>query len=222
MERHLIKEHIMYKKITHTIVEEHFAHPMAVNIAAGHKMGRHSLTEIMPTDQFKAFVDNYFIDLEGKLVEFANAAFDDSKDFQSALANAMDFEALGDTMAKYYDVEFKERFNQQIGNQIMQLMYYWRNTIRKFDNTDTLNRIKQVPVYFSQLLFTYNNFYDRDIVRSLFEDFFNEFLTLGAAKFAKNKVNETAALDRIAVAGSRLSNYLANGILQQQPELFTA
>lgn len=210
----------MYKKITHTIVEEHFAHPMAVNIASGHKLGRHSLAEIMPKDQFKAFVDNYFIDLEGKLVEFANAAFDPSMDFQSALANAMDFEALGDTMAKYYDVEFKERFNQHMGNQIMQLMYSWRNNVRKFDNTDTLNRIKQGPVFFSQLLFQYNNFWDRDITRTLFEDFFNEFLTLGAAKLAKNKVNETASLDRIAVAGSKLSNYLANGLIQQQPELF--
>jgi hypothetical protein len=212
----------MYKKITHTIVEEHFAHPMGVNIAAGHKLGRHSLTEIMPKDQFKAFVDNYFIDLEGKLVAFADAAFDSSKDFQSALANAMDFEALGDTMAKYYDVEFKERFNQQIGNQIMQLMYYWRNISRKFDNTDTISRIKQSPVFFAQLLFQYNNLWDRDIVRSLFEEFFNEFLTLGDAKLAKNKVNETASLDRIAVAGSKLSNYLANGLVQQQPELFIA
>jgi len=212
----------MYKKITHTIVEEHFAHPMGVNIAAGHRLGRHSLTEIMPKEQFKAFVDNYFIDLEGKLVEFANAAFDESKDFQAALANAMDFETLGDTMAKYYDIEFRERFNQQLSNQIMQLMYYWRNIIRKFDNTDTIARIKQGPVNFSTLMNQYNNYWDRDIIRTLYEEFFAEFLTLGDAKLAKNKVNETASLDRIAVAGSKLSNYLANGLIQQQPELFTA
>lgn len=212
----------MYKKITHTIVEEHFAHPMAVNIASEHKMGRHSLTEIMPKDQFKSFVDNYFIDLEGKLVAFADATFDESKDFQSAITNVMDYEALGDMMGKYYDVEFKERFNQQLGNQIMQLLYYWRNTIRKFDNTETAARFKQNPWAMSMLMNQYNNFWDRDIVRSLFEDFFNEMLTLGAAKLAKNKANETASLDRLAAAGSKLSNYVANGVIQQHPELFTA
>jgi hypothetical protein len=211
----------MYKKITHTIVEEHFEHPMAVNIAAGHKMGRHSLAAVMPRDQFKAFVDNYFIDFEGKLVQFANAAFDPSMDFQTALANVMEFEVLGDTMAQYYDVEFKERFNQQMGNQIMQLMYYWRNLVRKQDNTDTLIRAKAGPGYFSQLLFQYNNAYDRDVVRAMLEDFFGEFITLGNAKFAKNAPNETAALDRIAAAGAKLSNYLANGVVQQFPELFT-
>jgi hypothetical protein len=211
----------MYKKITHTIVEEHFEHPMAVNIAAGHKMGRHSLAEIMPKDQFKAFVDNYFIDFEGKLVQFADAAFDPSMDFQTALANVMEYEGLGDAMAQYYDVEFKERFNQQMGNQIMSLMYYWRNQIRKQDNTDTLSRFKQRPGYFSQLLNQYNNVYDRDVARAMLEDFFGEFITLGNAKFAKNAPNETAALDRIAAAGAKLSNYLANGLVQQFPELFT-
>jgi hypothetical protein len=211
----------MYKKITHTIVEEHFEHPMAVNIAAGHKMGRHSLAAVMPKDQFKAFVDNYFIDFEGKLVQFADTAFDPSMDFQTALADVMEFEGLGDTMAQYYDVEFKERFNQQMGNQIMSLMYYWRNLVRKQDNTDTLIRSKQGPGYFSQLLFQYNNVYDRDVARAMLEDFFGEFITLGNAKFAKNAPNETAALDRIAAAGAKLSNYLANGLVQQFPELFT-
>jgi hypothetical protein len=211
----------MYKKITHTIVEEHFEHPMAVNIAAGHKMGRHSLAAVMPKDQFKAFVDNYFIDFEGKLVQFADTAFDPSMDFQTALADVMEFEGLGDTMAQYYDVEFKERFNQQMGNQIMSLMYYWRNLVRKQDNTDTLIRSKAGPGYFSQLLFQYNNVYDRDVARAMLEDFFGEFITLGNAKFAKNAPNETAALDRIAAAGAKLSNYLANGLVQQFPELFT-
>jgi hypothetical protein len=211
----------MYKKITHTIVEEHFEHPMAVNIAAGHKMGRHSLAEIMPRDQFKAFVDNYFIDLEGKLVQFADASFDGSKDFQTALANVMDHEMLGDGMAKYYDVEFKERFNQQLTNQIMQLMYYWRNQVRKFDNTDNLNRLQAGPANFSLLLNQYNNVYDRAIMKSMLDDFFMEFVALGNAKFAKNAPNETAALDRIAAAGAKLSNYLANGLVQQFPELFT-
>ena len=41
----------MYKKITHTIVEEHFDHPMGVGIAANvglPKVGRHSLADVMP------------------------------------------------------------------------------------------------------------------------------------------------------------------------------
>lgn len=215
----------MYKKITHTIVEEHFDHPMGVGIAANvgkPKFARSSLAEIMPSGQFKAFVDNYFMEMEDKIVAFANATFDESLDFQSAIANVMDYETLGNTLGKYYDIEFQERLNQNIGNALMQLLYYWRNSIRKFDNKDTLSRIKQQAWAMGQVLSQYNNFWDRDILRALLDDFFGEFVNLGNAKLAKNKANETAALDRVAAAGTKLANYVANGVIQQFPESFTA
>ena len=215
----------MYKKITHTIVEEHFDHPMGVGIAANvgkPKFARSSLAEIMPAGQFKAFVDNYFMEMEDKIVAFANATFDESLDFQSAIANVMDYETLGNTLGKYYDIEFQERLNQNIGNALMQLLYYWRNSIRKFDNKDTLSRIKQQSWAMGQVLSQYNNFWDRDILRALLDDFFGEFVNLGNAKLAKNKANETAALDRVAAAGTKLANYVANGVIQQFPESFTA
>jgi predicted Zn-dependent protease with MMP-like domain len=215
----------MYKKITHTIVEEHFDHPMGVGIAANvgkPKFARSTLAEIMPSGQFKSFVDNYCMELEDKLVNLANATFDQTLDFQAAIANAMDYEVLGNTLGKYYDVEFQERFNQQIGNLIMQFLFYWRNSIRKFDNKATADRIKQNAWALSQVANQYNNYWDRDILRLLVDDFSNELINLGNAKLAKNKANETAALDRLATNGSKLSNYLANGVLQQFPELFTA
>jgi hypothetical protein len=215
----------MYKKITHTIVEEHFDHPMGVGIAANvglPKLGRHSLADVMPSGQFKNYVDNYFMETEDKLVEFANATFDENLDFQSAIANAMNYESLGNMLGKYYDIEFQERFNQNVGNAIMQLLYYWRNSIRKLDNKETVIRLKNQAWGMSQIMNQYNNYWDRDILRALLDDFFGEFINLGNAKLAKNKANETAALDRISAAGSKLSNYLANGVIQQRPELFTA
>jgi predicted Zn-dependent protease with MMP-like domain len=215
----------MYKKITHTIVEEHFDHPMGVGIAANvgkPKFARSSLAEIMPAGQFKSFVDNYFMELEDKMVEFANATFDESLDFQTAISNVMDYETLGNMLGKYYDAEFQERFNQQIGNIIMTLMFYWRNSIRKFDNKETTTRLRNNTFGTSATMNQYNNFWDRDITRTLLDDFFGEFMTLGNAKLTKNKANETASLDRIAANGSKLSNYLANGVIQQFPELFTA
>lgn len=215
----------MYKKITHTIVEEHFDHPMGVGIAANvgkPKFARSTLADIMPSGQFKSFVDNYFMELEDKMVEFANATFDESLDFQTAIVNVMDYETLGNMLGKYYDAEFQERFNQQIGNIIMTLLFYWRNSIRKFDNKETTTRLRNNTFGTSATMNQYNNFWDRDITRILLDDFFGEFMTLGNAKLTKNKANETASLDRIAANGSKLSNYLANGVLQQFPELFTA
>jgi len=214
----------MYKKITHTIVEEHFDHPMGVGIAANvglPKLGRHTIAEVMSSGQFKTYVDNYFMETEDKLVEFANATFDENLDFQSAIANAMNYESLGNTLGKYYDVEFQERFNQNMGIWIMQLLYYWRNSIRKLDNKETLARLKTQAWAMSQIMNQYNNYWDRDILRALLDDFLGEFVNLGNAKLAKNKANETASLDRIAAAGSKLSNYLANGVIQQHPELFS-
>jgi hypothetical protein len=215
----------MYKKITHTIVEEHFDHPMGVGIAANvglPKLGRHTVAEVMSSGQFKTYVDNYFMETEDKLVEFANATFDENLDFQSAIANAMNYESLGNTLGKYYDIEFQERFNQNMGISIMQLLYYWRNSIRKLDNKETMARIKNQSWAISQIMNQYNNYWDRDILRTLLDDFLGEFVNLGNAKLAKNKANETAALDRIAAAGSKLSNYVANGVIQQHPELFSA
>ena len=216
----------MYKKITHTIVEEHFAHPMGVGIAAnvktGRPLGRSQLAEIMSTAQLKSFVDNYFIETEDKLVELCNATFDESLDFQAAIANAMDYEALFNMVGKYYDIELQERLNQNLGIGIMQLLYYWRNSLRKFDNKETLTRLKNQSWAMGIVMNQYNNFWDRDISRNLLEEFFGEFINLGNAKLAKNKATETAALDKIAAAGSKLANYISNGLLQAHPELFTA
>jgi hypothetical protein len=175
----------------------------------------------MSSGQFKTYVDNYFMETEDKLVEFANATFDESLDFQSAIANAMNYESLGNTLGKYYDIEFQERFNQNMGISIMQLLYYWRNSIRKLDNKETMTRIKNQAWAISQMMNQYNNYWDRDILRTLLDDFLGEFVNLGNAKLAKNKANETAALDRIAAAGSKLSNYVANGVIQQHSELFS-
>jgi hypothetical protein len=215
----------MYKKITHTIVEEHFGHPMGVDIANGvapHRMVPPTLANIMPADEFKTYVEDYYLDLERKMINLADASFNSSLNFQTAIGDAMDFETLGNTLGNYYDVEFKERFNQALGNTIMQLVYIWRNQDRRIDNADALNRMVQANWGFSMLLNQYNNKWDKDIVRTLIDNWTNALLDIGTAKYEKNTAAEVAAKERFVSASSALSAYTAAGLINQFPTLFTA
>lgn len=225
MAHNLIGEIIMYKKITHTIVEEHFGHPMGVDIANGmspHRLAPSTLANIMPADEFKTYVEDFYLDLERKMLNLADASFNSSLNFQTAIGDAMDFETLGNTLGNYYDTEFKERFNQALGNTIMQLIYIWRNQVRHIDNADSLNRIVQANWGYSMLLNQYNNKWDKDIVRTLIDNWTNALLDLGNAKYEKNTADEVAAKEKFASASSALSAYMSAGLISQFPTLFTA
>jgi hypothetical protein len=214
----------MYKRITHTIVEEHFDHPIGVEIANGmvkHRLAQPTMANIMPADEFKAYVEDFYLDLERKMLNLVDASFNPSLNFQTAIGDAMDFEALGNTLGNYYDVEFKERFNQALGNTIMQLVYIWRNQVRRIDNTDALSRFEQGTWGYSMLLNQYNNKWDKDIIRTLLDNWANALLDLGNAKYEKNSTAEVTAKEKFASAGSALSAYVSAGLINQFPSLFT-
>lgn len=218
----------MYKKVTHTIVEEHFGHPMAVDIATHHnaisknKKRVPAMADIMPESQFRSFIDNYFIENEGKLIKLADASFDPSLDFQTAIGNAMNVDALTDLLSKYYDIEFRERLSNHLHNIVMSIMYIWRNQSRGFDNTELTDRLYNVAKYLPLLLNQYNNNWNSNALEPVFKNLITELIKLGTAKKTKNTAGVVAAKDAIASNSAELANLIASGVVKQHPNFFTA
>jgi len=220
----------MYKKVTHTIVEEHFAHPVGVDIATHlsnsdtpkYKKRAPRLADIMPESQFRSFIDNYFIDNEAKLIKLADASFDSNLDYQTAIGDAMNVDALSDLLSKYYDIEFRERLSNHLHNIAMSTSAVWRNQARGVDSSEVTSRLRQNIKYLTLLLNQYNNNWDITTTETALNNLVTEFIKLGTAKKAKSISNEIAAKDAIASNSAEISNLIASGVVKQYPNFFTA
>jgi len=220
----------MYKKITHTIVEEHFAHPVGVDIATHLHTGTPvkvvkripTLADVMPESQFRSLIDNYFVDFESNLIHLADATFDPTMDFQKAIGDAMNVDALSSLLSKYYDTEFRERLSVILHNLALSAMGIWRGYSRNFDTTENVNRARSGIKYTGFLFNQYNNNWDYVAISEAFNNIITEIVKLGTAKKAKNVTNEIAAKDAIAALCSELATIIASGVVKQHPDFFTA
>lgn len=226
----------MYKKITHTIVEEHFDCPEAVDIAAEvegsdyyapmmRRARRPRQNEIITAAQFTNNINTYLNNLNAKWETMATATFDDSANFGAAMEAvfADQIDELGDEMKLYYGPEFGERLNQQLRSIAMNLMYLWRAQKMKLDiSNQRKNLLDLLAPAVGILLSTFNNKWDRNVVSDVFTSIIEDYIALGEAKLKRDPTMENDIKAEIAATYSGLATAIANGVVAQQPEFFTA
>lgn len=129
----------MYKKITHTIVEEHFDHPLANQIKSSidRKVGR-------PTDitfdreQFSDELTNWMATYVSNIQNLINATSgtdDDIIDAFEVIANS-DIDKLGMMMRNFYQYEIGERLNANF--RMLMTMALLHMQTAKFGKSSTL------------------------------------------------------------------------------------
>lgn len=220
----------MYKKITHTIVEEHFDCPESVDVSSAVESKMSTKFRITPTapiiseSAFKANVEDAVLDVNLRWLNLLNAMYDKSIDYENAVSNAYtNIDTLGNTLRGYYGAEFAERFNQVLRASITNLMYTWRNESNGWDNSQQKARLFEMLTPGAMILFTqFNQLWLSDDVERIFNELYNTYINLGTAYKTKNTNLQSELETQLATIWNQLATLISSGVIQQFPAYFTA
>lgn len=215
----------MYKKVTHTIVEEHFGHPAAAEIKHTLDAGYNDLRpmfSLTTPDKFRSEVNAYFTKMHQRLTGFATTT--ESGDMDALLTEETAFfnevDDLGLLLRPYYGIEFNERLSQVFRGVGLSMVGISRNL--KF-KTDVKNLIVNLDLNFDgldQLLNQFNNSWIPGSVKriwvSIRESLANEATAIVNRDTSAAESARTQAAERLAT----FATSFANSVIQQYPNKF--
>jgi hypothetical protein len=227
----------MYKKITHSIVEEHFDHPMAAKIKAGLRptitrkarfgldeediiFGRPT-TEIFDKEEFTKKVESYVNDYTQKLVQIT----DTTAGTEEQLVDA--FEKLFDFVDDITHV-FNPFYNRELGEKVATSLRHIASSVTMISHAtkagwDSTQWVKSMNNAVGVADFTnYNNLWTRFAI----ENIMREFMTDIVKRINAVKLQDQPEIDRttnqVWTAMQLFKNVIVNGITQQFPQRFTS
>lgn len=215
----------MYKKVTHTITEEHFGHPVAAEIK---KVIDKTIVPPKPkmepaaASKFKADIENYFVNFDKGLNDIIKA-IDSSNEVQLADAESTLFaniDALGNILKTYYGVEFGEKINQNLRSLVFAIIAIARNFKNKIDIRDWRSRLETIKNDLASMMYNYNNTWRYQDTQGVLAQYFDELVN-----FAQNVTNKTgsgvdASFNKVNTLASVLASSFINGTMQQYPGKF--
>lgn len=217
----------MYKKITHTIVEEHFGHPMASEIKESLDSKNVMLKyfiEPMSVDKFRSEIINYYTALTNKLnsavkaVESGNDT--ELSDTEKAIFENID--QLGNLFKAFYGLEFGERFNQYNRAFALGALSIARNLKSKTDIRDWRNRLDLFKFDLARMLNDSNNLWRQPDTQNLLGQIIDTLVLHEQAIINKDSTNEIKTKETLLNHWSSLASSLAFGVAQQYPSKFTS
>jgi hypothetical protein len=215
----------MYKRVTHTITEEHFGHPMAAEIKQViDKTVKPPKPKMEPAaaSKFKADVENYFTSLSTNLTAVSRAivANDEAKiiDTEKVLFDNIDF--LGNLYKQYYGVEFGEKLSANLRTTAFIVIAITKNLKNKLDIRDWKSRFDAVRSDVSNMMYQYNNNWKQQDLSLLLLQILDQIIahtqdivngSEAAAELSANKLRNVLSV---------FANSLITGAIQQYPERF--
>jgi hypothetical protein len=215
----------MYKKVTHTIVEEHFSHPMAGEIKES--LDKKSISskykmEQVSADKFRLDISNYLNSLNLRFQDiFKNIeSMDDNALAESEKILFSEIDVLGNMYKTYYGIEFGERLNQYMRTVALLFIAIAKNLKNKMDTRDWRLRLDATKFDIANLFYGYNNIWRLPDTQALFGQIFNELITEAQAIVNKDSSAATRSFESLTNLWSVLATTLANATVQQYPGKF--
>lgn len=216
----------MYKKITHSIVEEHFGHPMASEIKESLDSKNVMLKyfiEPMSVDKFRSDIINYYNTLTGK-INSATKAIESNNETELMEIEKTIFEnidQLGNLFKAFYGLEFGERFNQYNRSFVLGALSIARNLKSKTDIRDWRNRLDVFKFDLARMLNDSNNLWRQPDTQTLLGQIIEALISHEQAVINKDSANEVKTKETLTNLWSSLASSLAFGVAQQYPAKFT-
>lgn len=227
----------MYKKITHSIVEEHFDHPLAAKIKAGLRptiarkamrdygnedfiFGRPT-TEIFNKDDFKARFESYLANYTQKLIQITDATIGTEEQLITAFEDLFNFvDEIGDFFDPFYNRELGERVTtslRHIASNITMIVH----TTKAGWSTDPWARLLNQ----STVIANFHQYNDRWARPSL-ENIMRIFISDITARVTAIKAGDQSTVDQLTnnmySTIMLWKDAIVNGIIQQFPQRFMA
>lgn len=209
----------MYKKITHTIVEEHFDHPMATEIKRGlaKKVGAPTST-IFDSAAFRSDAANLYTNYATRLMAVLDASTDAG--LLTSIENMfVDIDDIGNITKNFYQNEMGERLNISMRTlPVLLLLSLQALRYGKEGNTPTW-RWNQWNNELSSNITAFNPNIGGDI-RIILDTVVMVLHDIMKAKAAKNAEAESQAKTTLNTEFSRFYNTFIDGLFEQFPERF--
>jgi hypothetical protein len=222
MERHRIKENQMYKKISHTIVEEHFDHPMDGQVKA--MVSRFDQSSLMPSaEELKQWLNGYF-------TNFSTAAINYVKSVKNSSANLLELETalfanidqLGQWLKPYYGFEVGEKINTAVRNIAVDLLKLNFLVENNLDTADHRRRLSSNANTLANVLYSINNSWNFETAQKPITDWLEHIYSL--SQLAAKKDQSQEAIDKktqdILNLATAIASVMANGVINQHPDMF--
>lgn len=215
----------MYKKITHTIVEEHFDHPISAKIKSSiEKTRRASVpnTEIFDSDVFRSKVNSYFTNYSTSLIKIIDSMTGTEEELVSAFESAFaTIDSIGEMMHPIYPMAFGERMNTDLRAWMILTTIGTQAAKVSQDNPYWKFRLGQISTDLANNLTYYNNLFAWPGTSTLTNNISTAITDKFTAKQSKNSVAEADATTRIVNLVKQLSDSLSENTIQRYPERFT-
>ena len=215
----------MYKRVTHTITEEHFGHPMAAEIKhtlENQSEGIRPMLGATTADKFRSDVDAYFVGLHSKLTNIMSAT--ETGNMESLVAAETvyfdEVDQIGKMMVPYYGIEFGERITQVFRGAGLSTIGITRNLKFKTDIRTLVERLNSNFDALDFLLNQFNNVWVSGTVKNTWATIVDVLVAEAAAIMNKDSsasINEHTKASNLI---SAFSNTLANSVIQQYPNKF--
>lgn len=215
----------MYKKITHTIVEEHFDHPMGEQIKKKLERSRIPNNEIFLESKFRADVFDYFSTYASSINEMINSVNRTEENLITTFENMFKnnwIDELGNMTKPFYQSDFSEVINLAMRQlaltalSIVQQVKLGNETRFLIDSYHNLSAGQIAGVMTSA-----NYSWRFNPIRDMFIGIVENILAQTTARWEKDSVAEESAKAELARLFSFFETLFANGIITQFPDRFT-
>lgn len=225
----------MYKKITHTITEEHFGHPMATEIKKmvdttkkslpGYKKPAPKMASVMSQTALKSTISDAITNYVTQLTAVTNDIF--SGDDIALHADEAEFfkniDIVGNMFKSYYDVEFGEKVNQAMRAIGLITLGVAKNLKNNLDIKDWTNRYNWAATNDMISMFnSYNNSWTYPVLQDALGQLTSNLVAQAKARDNKDSSGEMIAVGKLKTAAANFANIVTTGLAAQYPELFTA
>lgn len=224
----------MYKKITHTIVEEHFDHPMANEIKASMSCEPPVPPPTMPDTQsmvdLKLASRYLFGNFVNRVHSYIASAINGGNDLD-AIADQLkkDVTALSQVINEYYGTIASIRFNEHVTSMVKSL----GEIVKAIKSGKSITELKQrltVDIKdIARLLDNVNmRFWPEDAVMGILTKVADEWIVQAESREKKDWTADAESVDKvnaIMIAGQpdgtmSFADIFSNGIIQQFPNKF--
>jgi hypothetical protein len=214
----------MYKKITHTIVEEHFDHPIASQIKKSLGHSKLITNEVFSEDKFRTDVHSYFIKYQGHLNSLINAITSTDEELLTAFDNFFKtcwVDDLGNMTKPLYSSEFGERINEAMRLTATGIFLTIQSLKMGKDSGLQFGRLQFTANEFAQNLDNFNNLWQYPVINTLFINLYTDMINRAKARQAKNSSLEMQLAQKNTESWETFEKTLVDGIIKQHPERFT-
>lgn len=213
----------MYKKITHNIIEEHFASPMAMEKSTMiDDKNRIPTTKVFNEASFKKDVESFLTNYGAKLINVADQLTGTEEDlinaFESSFVNIDD---LGNTTKHFYSSDLGERINLSIRSLALLTFIAVNNLKLGRDPQNNFNRMNVNAADLALVLSSFNSLWDNLAVRAVLQKIVVILQAKLKARKEKNTASEQVADASILEQLKLFADTVSSGIIRKFPDRFT-